>query len=161
MKKLLMLLLIVGILIGTGCCDKDNGSTKTTVHKETYKVITSPAEDAKRVKEENEQVIEKREKEWEIAEQRANFPDKKWPDQLAKLIPPEYFVAIRLFLMSHEAEFGLFSNVRLIGTTPNTGVTAYNVSLTNGRKLQFWFRADKVYLVGEEVNGGFIAHYGR
>lgn len=89
------------------------------------------------------------------------FPDKKWPEQLAKLIPPEYYAAIRVFLLSHEAEFGLFNNVCLIGTVPNTGVTAYNVSLTNGRMLQFWFKADKIYIVGEEINGGFIAHYGR
>ncbi len=81
--------------------------------------------------------------------------------QFSPVINPEGYATIGIFLIRH-SEFGTsrIRHIELIGTI-SSGVTAYDVTLINGRKLQFWFKNGSIILVGEEINGGFIAHYGR
>ena len=76
------------------------------------------------------------------------------------VISPEGYVAIGIFLIQHN-EFGSsrIRQIKLVGTI-SSGVTAYNVTLINSRELQFWFKNDLLILVGEEVSGGFVVHYG-
>lgn len=88
--------------------------------------------------------------------------DKRVAKQV-NLCPPEHCAAIGVFLISHRAEFGVLKglgNIKLIGTLAS-GKVAYNVSLTNGRVIQFWLDGNQIFIVGEEINGGFIVHYGR
>ncbi len=47
MKKLLILLVLAGMLIGVGCEEKREHTTKTTVYTNTYEERRKPAADAK------------------------------------------------------------------------------------------------------------------
>ena len=78
------------------------------------------------------------------------------------VIPVDDCAKIGTFLIQH-SEFGSYSSlnsIEFIGNLPSNG-KAYNVPLANGRTLQFIFRNNDIVLVGEEVPGGYIAHYGR
>lgn len=136
-----ILLIVAGMLIGAGGCDKPK-----TESLEEIKIRVQKPEV------------------WEPIDYTVKAPKLKQRAQVVQQVKicSEHCATIGVFLIHHKSEFGTYTHlkdIKFIGTiTP--GKVAYDVPLTNGRAIQFWFDGDHIFVVGEEVPGGFIAHYG-
>jgi len=159
MKKLMLLVvLLVGMVLVQGCKEDQSGQ----------EIYYSEAEEAQ-IKAYNT-VVEEQQQETErqrLLEQTIEARDKAAMEredhkQERPVIPVDDCAKIGIFLIQH-SEFGSYkslSSIEFIGNLPPNG-KAYNVPLANGRTLQFIFRNNEIVFVGEEVPGGYIAHYGR
>ncbi len=142
MNKLMLMVVVTGMMLVQGCDENNEEPSRDNVNDSTQMkplgTITGPSSDELYAT--------------------GVYPAGDEVETEAPIVVDDY-AKIRTFLILH-SEFGSYASAVFIMDLP-AGGKAYNARLANGRTLQFFFNAGTILAVGEEVNGGFMVHYGR